>query len=250
MAGEGDRFFQVAYGLIREDQKLAKCSEVSLAISMYTCAKLGLIPDPVMGHAHIVPFKGQATVIVGFKGYIELASRHPDFLGFYCPPQIVYRNDEFDFQLGTSPKIVHRNWRQVGAPDAGPPIASYLVANICRSKQPELMWSDEIEAIKKNVHAVRQGRQTPWTGEHHEVMEMWKKTVIRRAQKRWPQRAELALADQVDHAYDQGEHVSSVVTVPEVETLPEGEGSLSHEPITESDIDAALGSGTDDQRGD
>lgn len=252
MAREGDRFFQIAYGLIREDKGLTKCSELSLCLAVYTCARLGLIPDPVSNHVHIIPFAGKATVIVGVKGYIELAHRHPKFRGLFCPPTIVYQNDEFDCLSGTTMRIVHRSYRMAGHDDSGHPIASYLVANIDGTKQPEIMWADEIEKIKKNVHAVRQNKQTPWTTDHYTEMEMWKKTVVRRAAKRWPQRSELGLASALDDAVDLGHPMTTVVHLPRDPSLPEGEGRLTPATgeeaevvdFTNEDIEAGLGDGS------
>lgn len=46
---------------------------VSVATCVFNLAFLGLMPGKTLGHAHFVPFKGQAQLIVGYKGWIHLA---------------------------------------------------------------------------------------------------------------------------------------------------------------------------------
>lgn len=40
---------------------------------VYNLAFLGLFPGSALGHAYFVPFKGQATLVVGYRGFTELA---------------------------------------------------------------------------------------------------------------------------------------------------------------------------------
>ena len=54
---------------------LAKCDPKSIYISALRAATLRLSVDPSTGQAYLVPFGGQATLIVGYKGLQDMAVR-------------------------------------------------------------------------------------------------------------------------------------------------------------------------------
>lgn len=54
---------------------LQKCSHESIYISALRAATLSLSVDPSTGQAYIVPFKGRATLVVGYKGLHDMAVR-------------------------------------------------------------------------------------------------------------------------------------------------------------------------------
>lgn len=54
---------------------LSKCTPESIYISALRAATLRLSVDPAPGQAYLVPFKGQATLIVGYKGLVDMAVR-------------------------------------------------------------------------------------------------------------------------------------------------------------------------------
>lgn len=207
MQAEGDRLWHVFMGLLRmPGTDLYRCTETSLMLGVYAFAKLGLIPDNITGHGYLIPFRDnrrgvtEATVVIGYKGYLALAYRHPKFRGLSSPPTMVFQNDDFDFNMGTS-RIAHRSWRQVRGKESGPPIACYLRANISGSHVPTLMWADEIMSVKARVRS----KMSPWNDRDENVQyEMWKKTVIRRAAKTLPIEPginpELATASMIDEA--------------------------------------------------
>lgn len=79
--------------------------------SIYGCAMMGATLDlPInnnLGFAYIVPFKGQAQFIVGYKGFIQLAQRSGQFKTINAVPIYdgqLLKNDpfgglEFDFSI-------------------------------------------------------------------------------------------------------------------------------------------------------
>ena len=54
---------------------LQKCTIESIYISAMRAATLKLSVDPSTGQAYLVPFKDQATLIVGYKGLLDMAVR-------------------------------------------------------------------------------------------------------------------------------------------------------------------------------
>lgn len=56
-------------------EQLQKCSPKSIAVSALRAATLQLSVDPSLGKAYLIPFKDTATLVVGYKGLIELATR-------------------------------------------------------------------------------------------------------------------------------------------------------------------------------
>jgi recombination protein RecT len=56
-------------------EALQQCTPKSIAVSALRAATLGLSVDPALGKAYLVPFKNEATLVVGYKGLIDLATR-------------------------------------------------------------------------------------------------------------------------------------------------------------------------------
>lgn len=55
--------------------KLAKCTPQSIYSSALRAASMRLSVDPAIQQAYLVPFKGQATLVVGYKGLYYMALR-------------------------------------------------------------------------------------------------------------------------------------------------------------------------------
>jgi recombination protein RecT len=133
------------------------------------CAQLGLIPDGVLGHAYLIPRGTQATMMIGYRGYIALAYRSP--LVQHLSHDIVHERDVFKFQKGTRSEIIHVPSLEK---DRGNVMAAYAVA-MFRSGGNEwkIMPRDDIEAIRKRSQA---GGKGPWVTDWNP---MALKTVIR-----------------------------------------------------------------------
>ena len=68
-----------------------------------TAAVLGLDVDGVTGQGYIVPFKGKAQFIVGYKGYISLAAN----AGWLVSGDVVRTADQFRYGRGLNPFLDH-----------------------------------------------------------------------------------------------------------------------------------------------
>jgi len=60
---------------VGNSEQLQRCTPKSIAVSAMRAATLRLSVDPSLGKAYLMPFKDTATLVVGYKGLIELATR-------------------------------------------------------------------------------------------------------------------------------------------------------------------------------
>lgn len=60
---------------VANNNTLQECTPQSIISSALRAASLRLSCDPATGQAHLVPFKGKATLIIGYKGLIDMAIR-------------------------------------------------------------------------------------------------------------------------------------------------------------------------------
>jgi len=84
--------------------KLAECSPESFVGATLTLAQMGLVPW-LLGQAYIVPYAREAQAIPGWKGMQQLILRSGQG---NITTGAVYEGDEFDFALGTRPRLEHK----------------------------------------------------------------------------------------------------------------------------------------------
>lgn len=163
-----DRLARVFVTELRRNPKLLECNKMSLMSCMMQTAQLGLEVG-VIGQAYLVPFKGECTLILGWKGLVALALRSGNVKSMFA--SCVYEDDEFDFSFGTDAFLKHKPKLD----GTGKMIAVYSVATLADgSKQFDVMSAQEVEAIKRRSKTSSSG---PWQTDY---AEMAKKTVIRR----------------------------------------------------------------------
>jgi phage RecT family recombinase len=100
-----ERFKTVAYYYIRNREYLWSCNPETLFNAFLEAAQQGLdlaIPN----EAHIVPFKGNASLIRGYKGDMKLARKNPNIC--YVDARPVYSGDTYERTQGDAPSVNHR----------------------------------------------------------------------------------------------------------------------------------------------
>ena len=221
-----ERFFNIAVSVMT-DPKLQKCTQESKIVAVYGAARMGLIPDDVLGQAYVLPFKNQAKLIIGYKGFIELFNRQPNFRSIQA--HVIFSGDKYDINLGTVNKITHKPWWLNGEAKRGEPVCAYAVADMVgKSKVIEPMSREEIEAVRAKSAAFKFGRKdSPWLSSFWDSMEMWKKTVIKRISKKLPVDPEgrIALAREVDDAGEFGKSQVDIIGYDSPDESPQ-EGSF------------------------
>ena len=98
-----ERFVRIAITTIRQNPKLAKCSQESLLGALMVSAQLGLEPG-TLGQCYLIPFENKKAGTVecqfqiGYKGLIELLRRSGQLSDIYS--YTVYENDDFNIEYG------------------------------------------------------------------------------------------------------------------------------------------------------
>lgn len=192
-----DRLLRLAMTTIRTTPELRKAEPASLLGAVMQAAQLGLEPG-LIGHCYLLPFKNnkkgitEVQFIIGYKGMIDLARRSGHIQSIYA--HAVYEKDEFEYELGLEPKLVHKPSMEA---DRGKFIGAYAVAHFKDGGyQFEFMPKSEIEK-RKSRSKTANSSYSPWKTDYEE---MAKKTVVRHMWKYLPISVEI----QQQVAYDEG----------------------------------------------
>lgn len=179
-----DRIIQVSTTLISRTPDLAECTPASLIGAIIQCSILGFEPIPALGQCYLVPFyngkTGQKEVnfIIGYKGMIDLARRSDKLQTIYA--QCVYERDEFDYEFGLEPKLIHKPAKE----NRGALTHVYAVAKFTNGGYSfEVMSKFDVDKIKDSSQAAK-SKFSPWNSGYYD--EMAKKTVLRRLWKLLP----------------------------------------------------------------
>lgn len=203
-AQNADRMIQVAILEASTRNDLRNCTPESIYTSLAISAQLGLIPSSALGEAYLVPFKGQCTLIPGWRGYVKLAHRSDAIVSLTS--DVVYEGDTFSIELGTSRRVVHIP----ALVNRGDIVGAVAIAKL-KSGEIDIEWMpiEDLERVRKsgaNGPAYRD-----WADQ------MYRKAPLRRLCKRLPLGDEYARAAAVDDLADAGElhRVREVLDVPE-----------------------------------
>lgn len=167
-----DRFTRLAFTELRRNPRLAECDWQSIAGSLMVCAELGLEPGGPLGHAWLIPYRGQATVQIGYKGYIDLARRSGQILSL--SGHAVHTGDRFTYRYGLDEALDH----EPALHDRGDAYAYYAVARYQDGGHNIVVLSrEDVERYRRRSASAQQGRSSPWDTDYDA---MAVKTCIRR----------------------------------------------------------------------
>lgn len=225
-----ERLVQVSVACITRTPALLDATPQSLMHAVMQCAELGLEPASSLGEAYLVPFrrkvKGsnperwitEVTFIPGYRGLVSLARRSGVVTDIES--QLVREGDFFKYERGI--ELVLRHKPKPGATYNRPIVAAYMIAHMRHTKRPhvEVMWFDEIEAIRKRSQTGKDGGG-PWGTDYGE---MARKTVVRRGVKMLPMSVAMLNTDA-------GRRYERALAADEDDFEPDlPEGSVSLEP--------------------
>ncbi|MGW4639604.1 recombinase RecT [Sphaerisporangium sp. NPDC004334] len=180
-----------AYQVVQKTPKLATCHWASVVGGLVTSAQLGLrVGVSGLGHAYLIPMwnnrdqRTDATLIIGYKGYVELGYRHPEVASVLA--DCVYANDTFDIvRRGGAEDMEHR----FAKGERGLPIKYYAILRLRNGgfvvtrpwTQDEMNEHRDKYALAKNKKGEIVGPWAPGKGGRitSEGVEMGKKTMIR-----------------------------------------------------------------------
>lgn len=197
-----DRFFQmaVAAAKVQANSKYV-VDKGSILVCVYNAAKYGLELNDSLGHCYLVPFRKVCTLIVGYKGLLELVRRSGKVADIHA--FIRYEKDEFDYYVDEhGPHIRYKPYLDgdPGKPICGVSIAQFTDPNMKPSI--DVMPYARIEAIKKA--ALARTPKSPWGVKLYEP-EMAKKTVLRHHCKTLPMSTEVAEVIDLDEKVERDE---------------------------------------------
>lgn len=183
--------------LLTECQKtpgLLDCSPASLLGGVIQVAQLGLELGGPAGQAYLIPFKGSAALVIGYKGYIALAYRSNKVRRI--TPRVVREGDTIEVVYGSDQKLLHRP----AMPPTGKPVAYYAVIELDNGGTDfEYLTVEQCDAHRAKHALMKSGG--PWIA-HFDEMAM--KTCIRRLAKRMPVSAEWVAAAGLDEMAEAG----------------------------------------------
>ncbi len=199
-----ERFIRIALTALTRTPKLMQCTQASLISCLLDLSQLGLEPDG--RKAHLIPYGEKCTLIIDYKGLVDLARRSGEISDIHA--DVVCENDKFDYSFGTDAKLLHKP----ALSNKGKVIAAYSFVKLKDgSASYEVMSIDEIAAIRKRSKASGNG---PWVTDWNE---MAKKTVFRRHAK-W-----LPLSSEFQEAVDKDYDVPIDIAAPKLAGKPEVE---------------------------
>lgn len=171
-----ERFVRIAITTIRQNPKLAKCSQESLLGALMTSAQLGLEPG-MLGQAYLIPYKDNVQFQIGYKGMIELLRRSGQLSDIYACE--IRKNDDFQITLGLHRDIKHNiNFNE----DRGEVVGYYAVAVLKDGANSfEFMTKKQVEEHRDKFS--KKPNDGPWKNDFDE---MAKKTVIKKLLKYLP----------------------------------------------------------------
>ena len=211
-----DRLIKVALVACSRTPKLLECTPSSVLQSVMTAAELGLDPSGALGSAYLVPYGNTCTLIVGYRGLIDLARRSGEIESIEA--HLVHAADLFVCEFGLNPRLVHTP--DFDVEDRGPVRLVYAVAKLKGGGyQVEVMSFAEIERIRKRSKA---GNSGPWVTDWNE---MARKTVVRRICKYLPLSVEVADTLSREDRAETGGPVAAldISEIPAAEEAPSGE---------------------------
>lgn len=189
-----ERFTRMALSALNTTPKLSECTQISFLAALMNAAQLGLEPNTPLGQAYLIPFNNKGTMEcqfqIGYKGLLDLGYRNPQMQ--IIQAQAVYEHDEFEYELGLNPKLVHRPVLR----DRGEVILFYGLFKLVNGGFGfEVMSKEDMDAYAKEYSKGFDSSYSPWKNNY---VGMAKKTVIKQALKYAPLRTDFRKALSTD----------------------------------------------------
>lgn len=225
------RWIRIIQTEVRKNPKLLEADYRSFALAVLAVAQLALEPGP-LGHSYLTgPFKNGRTgllevvPILGYKGLVDLAYRAGTV--DLIDAVVVRKGEPFRIVRGSDQRLEHEELASCSDNEV---VAYYAIAFPKGGGRAvfEVMWPDEIDAIRKRSRAKDDG---PWKTDF-EAMAL--KSPIRRMLNRGKVRLspEVATAIAEDEAREFGHDRPELLTSLSLEDLGGKESKKSKEPET------------------
>jgi recombination protein RecT len=155
-------YTQALITVVKQTPGLLKVDPLTVLGGLMTASSLGLEFGP-LGHAYLVPFKGKAQFILGYKGKIDLAWRSGKLRSITA--RTVRENDEFDFDYGLLDSLHHKPVRE----NRGQSIAWYGMAKFQGGGHHfVVLFKEDVERHRK-ASASANSDISPWKSNYDEM---------------------------------------------------------------------------------
>jgi len=195
-----ERMMAVFFNSVTRKPDLLECNQYSVVRCLFQSAQLGVEPDTPLQHCHLIKYKNDCTLQMGYRGLIYLAN---NIAPSTIQTGIVYDCDKIEIRGGTSASLDH--YPQLPRPEGVKPVGYYATieqVGLPRAEY-EYMTKDDVDKIRRKSRAAESG---PWVTDYDQ---MAIKTVLKRLLKRRPASAEtgqqLAKAIEIDNAAEVGD---------------------------------------------
>jgi recombination protein RecT len=191
-----ERFTRIALSALNNTPELQNCTPMSFLSALMNAAQLGLEPNTPLGQAYLIPYRNKGQLEcefqLGYKGLIDLAYRNNQIQTIQA--QAVYENDEFYYEYGLDPKLVHRP----AYSDRGDLVYFYgLFRTVNGGFGFAVMSKADIDSYAKTYSKAFASNFSPWKSNYEE---MAKKTVIKQALKYAPIKTDFQKALSTDES--------------------------------------------------
>ena len=164
-----ERFTRIAITALTRTPKLQDCTQESFFKCLLDLSAMGLEPDG--RRAHLIPYGKEATLIIDYKGLVELVRRSGDVNKIHA--DVVCEHDVFRHNMG---EVLEHSFSL--KEDRGAVVAAYAQVWMTSGEiKAEVMPKKEVDAIRNKSRA---GKSGPWVDHYNE---MAKKTAFRRLTK-------------------------------------------------------------------
>lgn len=186
---------------LQANKKLEACDRFTIYSSWIELHASGLSLND--GESYIIPYGKVAQFQIGWKGRLSQMGLIPEIINI-PPPQVVYENDIFEYELGENPRIIKHIPAKA---NQGQLAFVYLLIEKKSGKELHIMNRTEVLAIRDQYSKtygayitectaanVKVGMPVPKTGQYGPYTidppmwvtaepEAWKKTLVKRAYK-------------------------------------------------------------------
>lgn len=187
------KFMSAVVYSLQKTPKLLECKKETLITAFMTCAEYELYPSSVSGEAYVLPYKDEAQFQLGYQGVLTLLYR----AGMKnVTAEVVYEHDEFDYQAGLNPTLIHRP-NVFG--ERGNPIGVYAVGTLSSGeKQFKVLGAKDVMKFKEFSKS-KDSQYSPWNPKNDPELSMWKKTAIKQLAKFLPKNSTIYEAFEKDN---------------------------------------------------
>jgi recombination protein RecT len=169
-----ERLIKLVIMAAEKNPKILTCTQGSIYQAVMTAAELGMDISGTLGEAYLIPYGTTCTFMLGYKGMTKLARQSGDIARI--DSDVVYSNDHFVYQKGTSPVLNHTPCIDGSR---GEMVGAWALVEYKNGGGIETEFLDAGE-LAKIRRANRMSGSGPWKDWHDE---MAKKSAIKRVLK-------------------------------------------------------------------